>query len=58
MPNLSNLTAKFTHLETGTASILLEWDIESHFRDPTIKDAFEIQVSVWKGKKIDEKKGK
>ena len=41
------MTSSFLHLDgTGEATILLEWDVTNHFKDPSVNDHFEIEVQT------------
>ena len=44
MPQLTNVTSSYRHLQTGTDVILFEWDVTSHFNDNTLNDIFEIEL--------------
>ena len=41
------MTSSFLHLDgTGEETILFEWDVTNHFKDPSINDNFEIEVQT------------
>lgn len=47
IPEVTNVTSSFLHLDgTGEDTILLEWDVTFHFKDPSINDHFEIEVQT------------